>query len=153
MNRFFDIEGDVSCQLAPWTLHALGFEPHIARFKLRETIRFRSDLLGGVVEVEAGRVSDLASIPQFAWSIFMAPDDPRIELGAWVHDLLYAAQGGLWIEGRWVRYSRAMADRVLAHEAMPELGASRVQRWLVYETLRRFGDQWPGQTWTERLTE
>jgi hypothetical protein len=153
MNRFFDIEGDVSCQLAPWTLRALGFSPKVARFKLREPVRFRSDILGGIIEVPAGYVSDLASIPQFAWSLFMAPDDPRIELGAWVHDLLYQSRGELWMETGLVRFSRAAADRVLAFEAMPELGASHLQRHLVYETLRRLGDQWPGQSWEERLTE
>jgi len=150
-NRFFNIRGDVCTQLAPWTLREMGLSAKKAVFESREPIRFRSDLLGGVVEVSAGYISDLASIPQFAWSLFMACDDPRIELGAWIHDLLYQSRGAIWIEGKLVRYSRAIADRVLAYEAMPALGANRLQCWLVYQALRRFGDQWPEQTFMERL--
>lgn len=152
INRFFNIRGDVSRQLAPWTNEVMAAGGK-ALFELVEPVRFRSDLLGGIIEVPKGYISDLASIPQFAWSIFLAPDDPRIELGAWVHDLLYQSRGELWIEGCRARYSRAMADRVLAYEAMTDLGASASQRWVVYEALRRFGDQWPGQTWKERWTE
>ncbi len=41
-------------------------------------LRFRSDIAGGVIVVPLGYDSDLASIPQFAWSIFMASDSIRI---------------------------------------------------------------------------
>ena len=95
MNRFFDIDGDVSTQLAPWKLAAQNRPIKVARFILQIPLRFRSDIAGGVIVVPQGYDSDLGSIPQFAWSIFMASDDPRIELGGWVHDLLYQNHGVL----------------------------------------------------------
>src|ERR1035437_8720743 len=94
MNRFYDTEGDVSVQLAPWELTRLGIPTKTAWFKLRYQVRFRSTTAGCDIVVPAGFLSDLASIPQFAWSLFMASDDPRIELGGWVHDLLYATHRG-----------------------------------------------------------
>jgi hypothetical protein len=141
MNRFYDIEGDVSMQLAPWTLTALGIPTKSAWFHLREQIRFRSDIAGGDIIVPVEFLSDLASIPQFAWSLFMASDDPRIELGGWVHDLLYRHRGllddcHLTARGQ---LTRRDCDRILAFEAMPDLGATRFQQRAVYVALRLFG--------------
>ncbi len=143
MNRFFDIAGDLSRQLAPWELKRLGINPKFAHFQLCEVIRFRSDIAGGVVRVPLGFISDLASIPQFAWSIFMAADDPRIELGAWVHDRLYSRAGKIVLEdGTRITLTREEADRILTEEAMPELEATTFQRASVYRALRWFGDRW-----------
>lgn len=141
MNRFYDIEGDVSMQLAPWTLTALGIPTKSAWFHLREQIRFRSDIAGGDIVVPVEFLSDLASIPQFAWSLFMACDDPRIELGGWVHDFLYGRMGllddcHLTTRGQ---LSRRECDSILAFEAMPELGATKFQQWAVYLALRLLG--------------
>jgi len=72
MNRFFDVSGDVSLQLAPWQLEAQGKPVKTALFVLQLPLRFLSDIAGGVIVVPKGYTSDLASIPQFAWSIFMA---------------------------------------------------------------------------------
>ncbi|MEO6995404.1 MAG: DUF1353 domain-containing protein [Lacunisphaera sp.] len=85
MNRFFDIEGDLSTQLAPWMFANLKRAINNPLFRLEQPLRFRSDIAGGVIVVPQGYVSDLASIPAFAWSVLFAPDDVRIELGAWVH--------------------------------------------------------------------
>lgn len=146
MNRFFDIRGDVSVQLAPWVLRDMGKPINVALFELVEDIRFLSAIAGGVIVVPKGRISDLASIPQAVWSIFMAPDDPRIELGAWVHDLLYECEGKLTLEGgQEVQLTRAECDRILCHEAMVELLASTLRCFEAYESLRLFGDRWAGQ--------
>jgi hypothetical protein len=148
MNRFFDIAGDVSTQLAPWNLD----NPAKAIFKLEVPLRFRSDIAGGVIIVPAGYRSDLASIPQFAWSIFMASDDPRIELGGWIHDLLYQHTGVVKLQdGSITKLQRWQCDRILAFEAMVDLQATPLQRWLVYQSLRRLGDPWKGDSIFERL--
>ena len=151
-NRFFDILGDVSTQLAPWSLRNANKPIDQAWFQLRELIRFRSDLAGGVIIVRPDYLSDLASIPQFAWSIFMAPDDPRIELGGWVHDVIYEKRGRLMLEDRTlITLTRKQADIILAWEAMPELSATSAQCWLVYYALRIFGKGWPGDSFFERF--
>lgn len=143
MNRFFDIPGDTSTQLAPWELKKRNLDPKKAWFVLREPLRFLSDIAGGIIRIEPDYVSDLASIPQFAWSIFMAPDDPRIELGAWIHDLIYQNKGYIVLEGgRQISLTRNQADHILAFEAMADLGASKFQQNAVYEALNLFGDRW-----------
>ena len=156
MNRFFDIAGDVSLQLSPWELQRRNKPVTPALFVLKESLRFRSDIAGGVIVVPAGPpefVSDLASIPQFAWSIFMASDDPRIELGGWVHDLLYQNHGALTLEdGTAVKLTRKQADNILAFEAMPDLTATSLQCNTVYQALRRFGHAWPGDSFWERFS-
>ena len=152
MNRFFDIAGDVSLQLAPWELQARNKRISTALFVLKVPLRFRSDIAGGVIVVPKDYVSDLASVPQFAWSIFMASDDPRIELGGWVHDLLYQNHGVVALEdGRKTALSRKNADTILAYEAMPDLLATNFQCAAVYQSLRRFGVSWPGDSFWERF--
>jgi len=153
VNRFFDIDGDVSIELAPWKLIAQNEPVKIARFILKVPLRFRSDIAGGVIVVPLGYDSDLASIPQFAWSIFMASDDPRIELGGWVHDLLYQNHGGVPLEnGSTTSLSRKLCDTILAYEAMPDLSATAFQCSAVYQALRRFGQGWPGDSFWERFS-
>ena len=153
MNRFFDIDGDISTELAPWKLLALGRPVKTALFQLQVPLRFRSDLASGVIVVPQDYLSDLASIPQFAWSIFMATDDPRIELGAWVHDLLYQNHGVVTLEdGSQTKLSRKDADAILAHEAMPDLLATGFQCGAVYQALRKFGQSWPGDSFWERFS-
>lgn len=149
-NRFFDIEGDVSIQLAPWNLPR-GKRGE-AIFVLKEDILFRSDIAEGVIIVPKGYKSDLASIPQFAWSIFMAPDDPRIELGSWVHDVIYGSDGAITLQsGKKIALTRKQADQILAKEAMPELFAEPWQCTVVYQALRRFGKQWRSNSFSERF--
>ncbi len=153
MNRFFDIDGDISIELAPWKLLAENKPVKTARFVLQVALRFQSDIAGGVILIPQGYDSDLASIPQFAWSVFMASDDPRIELGAWVHDLLYQYHGVVTLEdGRQTSLSRKQADTILAYEAMPDLMATGLQCAAVYQALRRFGQAWPGDSLWERLS-
>jgi hypothetical protein len=152
MNRFFDIEGDLSTQLAPWELVNMGKPIKTALFRLETPVRFQSSIAGGVIVVPKGYISDLASIPQFAWSIFMASDDPRIELGAWVHDLLYQSRGKITLEdGSAVSLTRKDADSILANEAMVDLLATGAQKFAVYQALRRFGQGWDGDSFWHSL--
>lgn len=143
MNRFFDIDGDVSTQLSPWRLRQRHQPVKTALFRLEVPLRFRSDIAKGVIVVPQGYISDLASIPQFAWSIFMSSDDPRIELGGWIHDLIYQKHGVLTLEdGSQAKLSRKDADTILADEAMADLFATSFQRFAVYWALRLFGKRW-----------
>lgn len=153
MNRFFDIPGDISMQLAPWEARRRGLDWTKAHYDLAQVLRFRSDVAGGVLRIEAHTLSDLASIPKAAWSLFMHPADPRIALGAWFHDDIYASHGLVMLEsGEFVQLTRQQADHILAFEAMPDLMATEHEQHLVYQALRRFGHQWPGQSPLERLT-
>ena len=153
MNRFFDIPGDVSLQLAPWEARRRGLDWTRAWYELREPLRFRSDVAGGVLMLEEGKVSDLASVPKPSWSVFMHPADPRIALGAWFHDELYGKHGEVVLKcGKSIKLTRQEADYILAFEAMPDLMASRHDSHAVYQALRKFGHQWPGQSLLERLT-
>lgn len=151
--RFFGIDGDVSTQLAPWILKRRGLPLATPIFRLEKSFRFHSDIAGGVILVEDGFESDLASIPQFAWSIFMKPDDPRIELGAWVHDVIYRTCGDITLEnGHHVKLSRKQADQILCFEAMKDLLATPFQIHAVYQSLRRLGIAWKGDGFLERFS-
>ena len=152
MNRFFNIDGDVSIQFAPWKLRDKGKPVGIASFSLREPLRFRSDIAGGVIVVPKAYESDLASIPQFAWSIFMAPDDPRIELGGWIHDFIYGNEGKITLENNnSISLTRKQADEILAKEAMPDLLATKFRCFVVYQALRKFGRKWSNDSFSERF--
>jgi hypothetical protein len=141
VNRFYDTEGDVSTQLAPWVSVRLGYDPSVSMFRLERALRFRSDIAGGDIVVPVEFFSDLASIPRIAWTVFADPDAPFIELGGWVHDYLYGRRGLLddcHLAARG-QLSRRECDAILAFEAMPELGATRFQQRAVYIALRLFG--------------
>jgi len=70
---------------------------------------------------------------------------PRIELGAWIHDLLYQNCGVVTLEdGSRTNLSRKDSDAILAREAMPDLSATGLQCAAVYRALRMFGQRWPG---------
>jgi hypothetical protein len=73
----------------------------------------------------------------------LPPDAVQIELGAWVHDLLCDNRGGFTLEdGRKGYVTSDDAAAILAHEAMPDLGATPAQRTIVYEAVKHFGPQW-----------
>lgn len=140
-NRFYDTEGDLSTQLAPWESARLGLDPSISIFRLERELRFRSTIAGGDIVVPNGFLSDLASIPKIAWSFFADPDAPFIELGGWVHDYLYGRMGllddcHLTARGQ---LSRRECDQMLCFEAMPDLGAADWQQMAVYWAVRLKG--------------
>lgn len=166
--RFSDLagdrlRGDISCQLAPWVLKEMGLPLHTAQFELYQSFSYYSDVLGGVyLTLLKDQISDLASIPKWLDALFMAGDDPRIALGAWLHDHIYGARGKIFVTRVLppltgpvplipMRVTRKIADQVL-REAMVELLARKDQQFLVYQMLRRVGDGWKGDSWTERFT-
>ena len=80
----------------------------------------------GVIRVPAGFKTDLASIPQFLWSVL--PPVGRYDRAAVVHDYLYRFNG----------CTRKEADDVL-FEAMAVLGVRATQRWTIYAGVRAGG--------------
>jgi hypothetical protein len=94
---------------------------------------------GGTITVPAGFVTDLASIPRWAW-VLLPPDGPWVK-GAIIHDYLYATGG----TGEWkghpssiappAAYTRRDADRIL-REAMQNRGVDIVRRNIIYAAVR-----------------
>ena len=145
MNRFFDIPTILSRELLPWEAKRRGLSERTGLFELAQTLRLRSDIAGGVIELDPGEISDLASIPSVVQWFVMDCDDQRIAGGAWFHDHLYQ-NGGLvdvyWEDGtlkKTVQLTREQCDRILCDEAMVDLGATDFDRWKVYRGLRLGG--------------
>jgi hypothetical protein len=145
MNRFFDIPFIVSRELMPWEAKRRGLPMTTGQFEMvaqEPRVRLRSDIAGGVLELETGQVSDLASIPSIVQWFVMDCDDQRIAPGAWFHDELYKRGGRVPVydtDGTFIkiaRLTRQQCDQILCDEAMPDLFASRLDRWKVYRGLR-----------------
>lgn len=121
----------------PWECAKRGLDSKVGQFELAEKIRMRSDIAGGVLILEAGRVSDLASIPSALEWVAMNTDDQRIAAGAWFHDYLYENGGRVPVYDEAgnlkasIQLARRQCDAILCEEAMPELGASAADRWKV----------------------
>ena len=130
MPRFKITLGDLSIQLCPQALLSFNKPINKALYLLKEQIVFESDTVG-TITVPVGFISDLATIPKPLHPLFMCSDDPRIALGAWVHDYLYANK----------LFTRQQCDYILAYECMPCLLAKPWHCFTVYWALRIFGDR------------
>ena len=141
-NRFYAIPSILSRELMPWESAARGLPTDTGQFELAQRIKLRSDIAGGVLILEMGQVSDLASIPTILAWITMDSDDQRISGGAWFHDFLYRNGGKVTIynEDETVKcitvLTRSQCDCILCDEAMPDLGASWLDRVKVKTGLR-----------------
>jgi len=94
------------------------------KFRLVDDLNYQSDLLPEIITVPAGFETDFASIPKCLWW-YIAPSSPQIRDAAVIHDFLYSTQ----------LVPRLCADTIL-REAMKSLGASILQRTLVYTAVR-----------------
>ena len=97
------------------------------------------DGAGQTITVPAGFITDLASIPQFAWSFGFGPAG-RWSRAAVVHDFLYATGGsGLWKGAKWISrpapYSRPEADAIF-DRAMAVLGVPTWRRAIMWAAVR-----------------
>jgi len=138
-NRFYNLPSICSNELLPTALVALALPIDHPQFQLVTGFRFWSDIAGGVIVLEAGMISDLASIPQGLQNL-LSNDDPRISAGAWVHDLLCDRQGKIVLEdGRAVTLTHTQCAQILAFEAMLDLGANWIQRNGVFHAVNLFG--------------
>lgn len=95
-------------------------------FVLYETFTYYSAVLGRLIEVPKGFVTDLASVPRVLWRIL--PPFGAYDHAAVVHDFLYRTNG----------VTRAEADAVF-REAMVMTQVGRVTRWLLYTGVRMGG--------------
>ena len=104
-------------------LNELVVKPATGReWELVEPLRYMTSG-GRIIEVPAGFVCDLASIPAIARPLF--PVNGEWTEAAVVHDWLYDSQIG----------TRKEADRIFL-EAMTELGVSRWRRRAMYSAVR-----------------
>ena len=91
------------------------------------------------ITVPAGFVTDLASIPRWAWTV-LPPDGPWVK-AAVIHDFLYQTQG----DGKWKghpsgnsrpeAYTRAEADGIL-RDAMEDRGVGPLARNIIWAAVR-----------------
>lgn len=94
---------------------------------------------GHRITVPPGFVTDLASIPRWAWTI-LPPDGPWVK-GAVIHDFLYATSGtGIWktyTDGRTRPdgYTRAEADGIL-RDALANRSVGVLRRNIIWAACR-----------------
>lgn len=91
------------------------------------------------ITVPAGFVTDLASVPRWAWTL-IPPDGPWVK-AAIIHNFLYATGG----TGKWKKhsaaitrlqpYSRREADEIM-REGMANRGVGWISRNLIYTAVR-----------------
>jgi hypothetical protein len=111
---------------------------------LEKPLTYKPSNADYTITVPAGFVTDLASIPRFAWTL-LPPDGPWVK-AAVVHDFLYATRGtGIcWTThppgiDRPTPYTRAEADWIL-RDAMADRGVDVTRRNIIYDAVRAFGD-------------
>lgn len=110
---------------------------------VHQGISYKTSIGGeATITVPPGFVTDLASIPRLAWSVY-PPDGPWVK-AAMVHDFLYGTGGtGVW-KGharsitRAAPYTRAEADDIL-REAMENRGVGIVKRNVIWSAVRAGG--------------
>jgi len=81
---------------------------------------------GLCIFVPVGFVTDLASVPRFAWMIF-APSDAQYAAAAVLHDFLCTSPG----------FNRRMADCIFV-EALEVLGIPRWRRLAMFYSVRLY---------------
>jgi hypothetical protein len=99
--------------------------PDGEHWKTLNQITYTTDS-GLPINVPAGFVTDLASVPRVFWNIF--PPFGKYDGAAIVHDYLYTTQ----ILDRWA------SDKILL-EAMKAEGVNAFTRWTFYELVRAIG--------------
>jgi uncharacterized protein DUF1353 len=110
-------------------------------FQLMTPLQYRSTLLGGIIEIPGGFLTDLGSIPRAVWW-WLSPDDYDISYPSVVHDYIYKQNGDLSAQQLpQKQVNRETADRVL-REAMEAVGASNFRQSVVYNAVRTFGRHW-----------
>ena len=129
----------MSCFLNNLVIRVFTAEETAARcsnvqlYELAQDLKYQSDVLGCVVTVPEGYITDFASIPRIVWNI-LDPEDPIILYPSVVHDYLYS-NGGKIPEGT---FSRLQADKLI-REGMDLSGSSKWKRFVVFNSVRAFG--------------
>jgi hypothetical protein len=102
------------------------------RFELHEPVVYYSGMIIGTsrvgsIMVEAGTISDFASVPRFFWRL-ISPFDDDVRLPAIVHDSLYTSQ--VW--------EKDVADLIF-REALQVRGAPAWKVFAMYNAVKWFG--------------
>lgn len=106
----------------------LRHRPGHVRWEVIQPLTYRA-ADGRVVEVPAGYLSDLASVPQLARRI-VDPQTPQARRPSVVHDYVYTHLTH--------RFSKAEADRIL-YDALREEGMNTALAWLMWKAVRLGG--------------
>jgi hypothetical protein len=106
------------------------------RFELHEPVLYFSGMIignsrVGSIMVDAGTISDFASVPRFFWRI-ISPFDDDVRMPALVHDFLYTTQ--VW--------EKDVADLIF-REALQVRGAPAWKVNAMYNAVKWFG----GKAW------
>lgn len=97
------------------------------RWRLVESFTFwLTDDASDVIEVPAGNITDLASVPRVLW--ILLPPNGRYAKAAIIHDYLYDK----------ALRTKAEADRIFL-DGMAVLGVPKWKRMLMYTAVRIFG--------------
>jgi hypothetical protein len=88
---------------------------------------------GQKIEIKAGFVHDLASVPRIL-NIFFRKHGNHSK-AAIVHDYLYENQG---LVSQFKRYTRAQSDEIF-YQAMLECGVNKFKAWLMWAGVRSGG--------------
>ena len=108
------------------------------QWRLLAPLRYQSRVLGALIEVPTGFLSDLASVPRLPLAYLLAGDTAHE--AAVVHDWCYQAH----------LCTRAQADAVL-DEAMAVTGEPAWRRWLMWAAVRT-GGWWAWRTGPRRYS-
>lgn len=119
--------------------HAPSIQEGRSLWGLHDPLAYRPGDRTHTITVRPGFVTDLASVPRWAWML-IPPDGPWVK-PAVIHDYLYATGGtGQWKKGpvtitRPEPYTRLEADRIL-REAMANRGIGWFRRTVIYLAVR-----------------
>lgn len=106
-------------------------------FRLYEPVRYYSAILGGVVEVPAGYVTDFSSVPRVLFAYLIAGGTAYE--AAVIHDWLYTVQA---FNGKSIE--RSVADDVFS-EAIKASEDTKAPSWLMWLAVRVGGrGSWKG---------
>ncbi len=129
--------------------------PPDGTYELKETYTYFWEAKGTrwKMIVPKGYISDGASTPRLAWTIFGIIPDGLIRLAALLHDFLYDHSGklpkgscmcvnqGIWVDCSGKTWKRKEADQFFAN-IMKEAGVSKFKRRIAYLAVRLGG--WTG---------
>lgn len=102
-------------------------------FMVTKGFTIKRDSLNITATVPVGYLTDLASIPRFAWVTTGCPYMPQYVVPSIVHDLLYQTH-----RDDYRPVTRKEADKIF-HLLLRENGVGAYTAWKMYKAVRSFG--------------
>ena len=113
--------------------------PHDYQMRSRYFVSRKYSGLPIDITIPIGFYTDLASAPQFTWSLIGVTPDGLWRAAAITHDWLYNCGGRVYVLNvGWFNFSRKDCDKVL-RSLMLASGCSRFKTWETYYAVRLFG--------------